>query len=118
MQNAWDIIKPGMTEEDIASVIQNSFSDQGALPQFSIVASGSNSAFPHHQTGSRELQEGDVIVIDLGGKFEGYASDITRMSTIGPPPKEYTLVHQIVDDAVCAAMAVFFPITTLCAIWI
>ncbi len=76
MQKAWDIIKPGMTEKDIASVIQNSFSDQGALPQFSIVASGSNSAFPHHQTGSRELQEGDVIVIDLGGKFEGYALDI------------------------------------------
>jgi len=87
MQKAWDIIKPGMTEEDIASVIQNSFSDQGALPQFSIVASGSNSAFPHHQTGSREIQEGDVIVIDLGGKFEGYASDITRMSSIGSPLK-------------------------------
>lgn len=109
MQKAWDIIKPGMTEEDIASVIQNSFSDQGALPQFSIVASGSNSAFPHHQTGSREIQEGDVIVIDLGGKFEGYASDITRMSSIGSPPKEYALIHQIVEDAVCAALAVAMP---------
>ena len=109
MQKAWDIIKPGITEENIASIIQNSFSDQGALPQFSIVGSGSNSAFPHHQTGSRELKEGDVIVIDLGGKFEGYASDITRMSTIGPPPKEYTLVHQVVDNAVCAALAAAMP---------
>ena len=45
----------------------------------------------------------------MGGKFEGYSSDITRMSTIGPPPKEYTLVHQIVDDAVCAAMAAARP---------
>ena len=109
MQKAWDIIKPRITEENIASAIQNSFSDQGALPQFSIVASGSNSAFPHHQTGSRKLKEGDVIVIDLGGKFEGYVSDITRMSTIGPPPKEYTLVHQIVDNAVCAALAAAMP---------
>ena len=109
MQKAWDIIRPGITEENIASVIQNSFSDQGALPQFSIVASGSNSAFPHHQTGSRELKEGDVIVIDLGGKFEGYASDITRMSSIGSPHKEYALVHQIVEDAVCAALAAAMP---------
>ena len=109
MQKAWDIIKPGITEENIASVIQNSFSDQGALPQFSIVGSGSNSAFPHHQTGSRELKEGDVIVIDLGGKFDGYASDITRMSSIGSPPKDYALVHQIVEDAVCAALAAAMP---------
>ena len=109
MQKAWDKIKPGITEENIASVIQNSFSDQGASPQFSIVASGSNSAFPHHQTGSRELKEGDVIVIDLGGKFEGYASDITRMSSIGSPHKEYALVHQIVEDAVCAALAAAMP---------
>ena len=109
MQKAWDKIKPGITEENIASVIQNSFSDQGASPQFSIVASGSNSAFPHHQTGSRELKEGDVIVIDLGGKFEGYASDITRMSSIGSPSKEYALAHQIVEDAVFAALAAAMP---------
>jgi len=109
MRKAWDIIKPGLTEENIALAIQNSFSDQGALPQFSIVASGSNSAFPHHQTGSRKLKEGDAIVIDLGGKFEGYASDITRMSSIGAPPKDYALIHQIVEDAVCAAMAAARP---------
>ena len=35
MRQAWDIIKPGLTEENIALAIQNSFSDQGALPQFS-----------------------------------------------------------------------------------
>ena len=109
MERAWDVIKPGVTEEEIALAIQNSFSDQGALPQFSIVASGSNSAFPHHQTGSRTVKEGDTIVIDLGGKFEGYASDITRMSTIGSPPKDYALVHQIVENAVCAALVAAMP---------
>ena len=109
MEMAWTEIKAGMTEEEIASVIQKSFSDQGALPQFSIVASGSNSAFPHHQTGSRELKEGDVIVIDLGGKFEGYASDITRMACVGYPPKDYSLVHQIVEDAVCSALSAAKP---------
>ncbi len=109
MQKAWDIIKPGLTEEKIALAIQNSFSEQGALPQFSIVASGSNSAFPHHQTGARTLKEGDTIVIDLGGKFEGYASDITRMSTIGSPSKDYAFVHQTVEDAVCAALAAAIP---------
>ncbi len=109
MQKAWDTIKPGLTEEKIAFAIQNSFSDQGALPQFSIVASGSNSAFPHHQTGAKTLKEGDTIVIDLGGKFEGYASDITRMSMIGSPSKDYAFVHQTVENAVCAALAAAIP---------
>ena len=70
--------KTWINEENIALDIQDSFSDQGALPQFSIVASGPNSAFPHHQTGSRVLKEGDTILIDLGGTFEGYSSDITE----------------------------------------
>ena len=109
METAWNMIAPGITEEEVALAIQNSFSNQDASPQFSIVASGFNSAFPHHQTGSRILKEGDVIVIDLGGKFEGYASDITRMATLGSPPKDYTLVHQIVDDAVQAALAAALP---------
>ena len=109
METAWNMIAPGITEEEVALAIQNSFSNQEASPQFSIVASGFNSAFPHHQTGSRVLKEGDVIVIDLGGKFEGYASDITRMATLGPPPKDYTLVNQIVDDAVRAALAAALP---------
>ena len=109
METAWDMLSPGMTEEEVAFEIQNSFSNQEASPQFSIVASGVNSAFPHHQTGSKVLKEGDVIVIDLGGKFAGYASDITRMATLGSPPKDYTLVHQIVDDAVRAALAVALP---------
>ena len=109
MQRAWDIIKPGLTEENIGLEIQNSFSDQGASPQFSIIASGKNSAFPHHQTGSTILKKGDSIVIDLGGRFEGYASDITRMLTIGSPPKDYALVHQIVEDAICAALTASIP---------
>jgi Xaa-Pro aminopeptidase len=109
METAWNMIAPGITEEEVALAIQNSFSNQEASPQFSIVASGFNSAFPHHQTGSRILKEGDVIVIDLGGKFEGYASDITRMATLGSPPNDYTLVHQIVDDAVRAALAAALP---------
>ena len=109
MQRAWEIIKPGLAEESIALAIQNSFSDQGASPQFSIVASGENSAFPHHQTGSRKLKEGDAIVIDLGGRFERYTSDITRMSTIGNPHKDYALVHQIVEDAICAALKAAIP---------
>ena len=109
MQNALSEIQSGMTEDAVASVIQSSFSEQGALPQFSIVASGPNSAFPHHQTGSRVLNDGDVVVIDLGGKFKGYASDITRMAILGSPPGDYKMIHQIVEDAVCAALEAAKP---------
>ena len=40
---------------------------------------------------------------------KGYTSDITRMSTIGNPHKDYALVHQIVEDAICAALKAAIP---------
>ncbi len=55
------------------------------------------------------MKEGDTILVDLGGKFEGYSSDITRVSTVGPPTKDYALVHQIVADAICVALAAAYP---------
>lgn len=109
MQAAWANMRPGMTEADVAAVIRESFSGQGAAPLFSIVATGGNGAFPHHQTGATTLNPGDAVVMDIGGGLDGYSSDITRMAVIGTPPDGYDEIHAIVEAAVQAAMAAARP---------
>lgn len=109
MQKAFATIKPGMSETELAAAIKERFSEEGATPAFWIVGSGGNGAFPHHQTGGRKLQEGDAVVIDIGGRKDGYPSDITRMAVVGHAPEGYGQIHTIVENAVKAALKAARP---------
>lgn len=109
MQAAFAAIRPGMTELDLAEAVKSAFRAEGAVPEFWIVGGGPNGAFPHHQTGTRRLAEGDAVVIDIGGRKGGYPSDITRMAVVGAPPEGYGQIHTIVDNAVRAALAAARP---------
>ncbi len=70
---------------------------------------GPNGALPHHHTGKRILEEGDAVVIDLGGRREGYCSDITRMAFVGEPSAECLDLVSVVEAAVQAAMSAVRP---------
>lgn len=109
MQLAWDAMRPGMTELDVAKIIRQSFKDSDAKPLFTIVGAGANGAMPHHHTGDTVLKEGDAVVMDIGAGRDGFSSDITRMAVIGSAPDGYEEVHKIVEAAVQAAMAVARP---------
>ena len=109
MQTGWSVMKPGMTELEVADVIRSSFTEQGATPLFNIIGTGGNGAFPHHHTGDSVLCEGDAIVMDIGGGQGGYPSDITRMVALGKPPEGYAEIHSIVEAAVQAAMQAAKP---------
>jgi Xaa-Pro aminopeptidase len=109
MQKAFASIRPGMTELELAAAIKEHFSSEGATPQFWIVGGGGNGAFPHHQTGSRKIEEGDAVVIDIGGRKNGFPSDITRMAVVGRPPEAYGQIHTIVEKAVQAALKAAKP---------
>jgi len=100
---------PGMTETQVANVVSESFTAQGVKTLFTIVGTGSNGAFPHHQTGEAVLNNGDAVVMDIGGGMDGYSSDITRMALIGEAPDGYREIHDIVERAVQAAMAAARP---------
>jgi len=64
---------------------------------FAIVASGPNGASPHHDSGSRVIETGDVIVLDFGGTQEWYCSDITRTVHVGASVEEdERRVHDVV----------------------
>ena len=101
--------RPGMTESELAAIINDHFLSEGAAPAFAIVAAGPNGAFPHHHTGARKLETGDAVVVDIGGRKQGYPSDMTRMLAIGEKPEGYDEVHETVERAVQAALAAAKP---------
>lgn len=109
MQAAWAAMRPGMTEADVGAIIRDSFAEQEARPLFCIVGAGENGAYPHHHTGDTVLKPGDAVVMDIGAAQGGYSSDITRMAVIGEPPEGYAAVHDVVEAAVVAGLAVAKP---------
>lgn len=104
-------IKAGMRETDVKEMLEAEMKKQGlACPSFdTIIGSGSNSALPHYTAGDRQLQAGDSVVIDFGGMYEGYCSDMTRTVFMGQAPEEYKTVYQAVKDANMKAAAAVKP---------
>lgn len=96
-----DEIRPGMQEKELAHFIETAFIDLGCddISFKPIVASGPNSASPHHQTGERQFEKGDLIVVDCGGLLKGYCSDVTRTFCLGKANDEIRRVYQAVWDA-------------------
>ena len=95
-----DACRPGVTEREVAEKIANYFRRDGAeTVDTTIVASGPNSAFPHHQAGDRTLQMGDTIVIDIVATLNGYKSDVTRVVHLGKPSPEVRDVYDVVREA-------------------
>lgn len=69
----------GRTEADVAREVRERLEEEGHdEAAFWIVASGPNSASPHHEPGDREIRAGEPLLLDIGGRLEGYGSDITR----------------------------------------
>ncbi len=68
---------------------------------FCIVGSGPNGAQPHHHTGDRIIQPGDAVILDFGGSFGGYCSDMTRTVLVegGQPDPDFERVYQAVNEA-------------------
>ena len=102
-------IKEGVSEIEIGEAINKHFISEGAKPQFCIVGSGPNGAFPHHHTGNRKVKKGDAVLIDIGGRKGTFPSDMTRMSLLGHPPEGYLEIHAIVERAVKAALSAARP---------
>lgn len=97
----------GQSEKALAQEIAAALEAQGlVVPGTPIVASGPNSASPHHHAGDRVIQAGDVVVLDFGGTLEGYYSDITRTVFAGSAPEpnsEEERVYKLVQGAQEAA---------------
>jgi Xaa-Pro aminopeptidase len=98
-------MRAGMTEREVQRFVFDHFEALGDTDAWAIVASGPNGALPHHMTSDRRLEEGDVVVLDLGAFTGGYASDITRTFWLGSPPAEAERIYAVVDEARRAGIA-------------
>jgi Xaa-Pro aminopeptidase len=96
-------LRVGMTEREGMKLILDLLHKFGAdgVPNgfFPIVASGPNSAIPHHNSGSRKIGTNEVVLIDFGCIVNGYCSDMTRVMMIGNRSKEYERIEALVKRA-------------------
>jgi Xaa-Pro aminopeptidase len=102
------IIRPGLSELELAWEIESFMRERGsqALPFEVIVASGPNSALPHARPSPRKLAPGEPVVIDLGARVSGYASDLSRTVCLGEADEQFKRVYDAVLGAQLAAIAV------------
>lgn len=94
-------IRPGLLERDISNRIKElflEFEGQG-LAFDSIVASGPNTSRPHYNKDDRRISEKDIIILDMGCRYNGFCSDISRTVFVGEPTEEQRKVFDIVVRA-------------------
>lgn len=85
-----DWLRAGRTEREVAADIAEAIRAEGhETVEFVIVGSGLNGADPHHEVSDRVIEDGDVVVVDIGGAVpSGYNSDSTRTYVVGSPTAE------------------------------
>ena len=104
--------QPGMYEYEIEALISNHFRTNGCLgPAYpSIVASGHNACILHYVENTRQMQDGDLLLIDAGCCFDYYNSDITRTFPInGKFSPTQKAIYELVLEAQLAAIAEVKP---------
>jgi len=101
------IIRPGMTESEIAAQLVYEMLCRGAQkPSFDpIVASGPNGSRPHAVPGPRQVRRGEFITMDFGCKYGGYCSDMTRTVALGEVDADKRRVYDTVLRAQLAGIA-------------
>ena len=99
-------IEPGMHEYDLQAILEYTFRRGGAeRPAYgSIVGSGPLSLQLHYMKNRRQMEPGDLVVIDAGAEYNGYAADVTRTLPVsGTFTPEQGAVYRIVREAQAAA---------------
>ncbi|MBP3976900.1 Xaa-Pro peptidase family protein [Microbacterium sp. BLY] len=83
-------LRAGRTEREVAADIAEAIVAEGhRTVEFVIVGSGPNGADPHHEVSDRVIEDGDIVVVDIGGAVpSGYNSDSTRTYVVGTPRRE------------------------------
>lgn len=105
------IIRPGITEKDLSLEIEiflRRLGAEGASFKY-IVASGPRGAMPHGIASDKQIENGEMVTIDFGAIFEGYATDMTRTLAVGKSDKRMHEIYDIVYKAQKKAVASVKP---------
>ena len=100
-------LRPGRTEREVGRELEALMLEEGGDgPSFeTIVASGPNSAVPHHRPTERVLEAGEFVKLDFGSVYRGYHSDMTRTVVLGPAADWQREVYSLVASAQAAGRA-------------
>ncbi len=105
----------GRPEADVAREVRERLLDEGhETAAFAIVGSGPHSASPHHEASDRRIAAGEPIVLDIGGSYRGYGSDITRTLWVTGeeglgPDEAFQRLYEVLRRAQAAATAAVRP---------
>lgn len=99
LEAAINAVDVGVKECEVAAEAEYAMRRAGAegFPFDTIVASGRRSANPHATCGTRKIGKGDLVVIDLGAKYGGYCSDVTRTVILGGGKKKVEMLTAVVE---------------------
>lgn len=108
----------GLSELEVAAKLGDIYSKFGGEGNSfdAIIAYGANGANPHHENDDSRLKPGDSIIIDMGCKYQGYCSDMTRTVFYKEVSQEAKEVYELVKAANEAAEAMIKPGVRLCDI--
>lgn len=101
IQKAFDFVREGVTEKEVAEYIGRCFRAEGAEGESfdTIVSFGANAADPHHESDNTVIKAGDCVLIDMGCRKNGYCSDMTRTNFFKSADEEYIKIHDLVRQA-------------------
>ncbi len=108
--------RPGLKEYEIEALIEYHFRRSGAAaPAYTtIVGGGANATILHYINNDAELRDGDLLLIDAGAEYEGYASDITRTFPVnGRFTEAQREVYELVLEAQVACIEMAAPGVTM-----
>lgn len=111
LQIGMDLLKEGITEQEVAATIDMEMKNRGVsdMSFSTLVLFGDHAASPHGNTGSRKLQKNELVLFDLGVLIDGYASDVSRTIAFGDVSTKEKDLYDIVLRAQEAAQAAVKP---------
>lgn len=101
MKAAFETIKPGLREREVAAEIEYAMRKLGSwgVAFDTMVVSGVRSAYPHGGCTDRKIRRGNLVVLDIGAKYRNYRADLTRTVTVGKPSSTQVKIHEVVREA-------------------
>lgn len=108
-------VQVGQTEREVAEKVAELWRTVGAhgMSFPAIIGVGANGAEPHHEPDDSILTEGTTLIVDTGGLYHHYCSDITRTFILGQPPSLVREVYELVLQANLAGIAAAKPGVTV-----
>lgn len=105
-------VQPGVYEYQLGAELHHEFAMNGALyPAYGMICGGGANACVLHYTDNRDqLHDGDLVLVDAGAEYQGYAADITRTFPVnGKFSDEQKMLYELVLQAQQAAFACIKP---------